>query len=204
MGQWVLISEKAYKAIGERDARLQVRGKVKHGTAVPLFGTVAALDMLWDLFVFEVGREPIDDDPVFAGSDGKAIKSFKRSFTELLKAAGLEKDYRGVARTTYSLRHYYISAMIAQNVSVHHIARNTRTSLEMIDKHYAQVSTEEIKDYLRPGQADFGKKLEQFPEGVQEEIDLLERRISELKAGRDRGSTLAKLGKIYKGDKPTP
>ena len=111
--------------------------------------------MLWEVFEAEVGREPNDDDPVFADADGNRIGSFKKSFNELLKAAGLESDYRGVRRTAYSLRHYYISWMIAKGVSVHDIARNTRTSMEMIDKHYAQVSTEQIKDNLRPGQTEW-------------------------------------------------
>jgi hypothetical protein len=41
--------------------------------------------------------------------------------------------------------------MLANNVSVHHVAPSTRTSLAMIDKHYAQMNTEQIKDFLRPG-----------------------------------------------------
>ncbi|HEX8049686.1 tyrosine-type recombinase/integrase [Rhizobium sp.] len=143
------------KPIAEQDVRLQVQGKGKHGTAVPLLDVIPALHMLWQMFETEVGREPNGDDPVFADTEGKAIASFKRSFNELLKAADLEYDYRGVRRTSYSLRHYYISSMIIKGVSVHDIARNTRTSIEMIDKHYAQVSTEYIKDKLRPGQTEW-------------------------------------------------
>ncbi|MFT4161795.1 tyrosine-type recombinase/integrase [Shinella sp.] len=172
----------------QRDARLEVRGKNKHGSAVPLYGAVSALRTLWDLFIHEVGREPNDDDPVFADSNGKAILSFKRGLNALLKAAGLETDFRGKRRTAYSFRHFYISQMLADNVSIHHVARNTRTSIAMIDKHYAQVNTEQIKDYLRPGQEDFAKEPVLLDVDAFDEIRRLEKRIEELKRGNSDGS----------------
>lgn len=145
-------SECKNKPIGEQDVRLQVRGKGKHGTSIPLLDVIPALSMLWDMFEKEVGREPEDDDPVFTDAEGKQILSFKRSFNELLKAVGLEYDYRGVRRTPYSLRHYYISTMLIKGASIYDVALNTRTSLQMIEQHYAHVATEHIKDRLRPGQ----------------------------------------------------
>jgi integrase len=173
----------------KQDARLQVRGKSKHGDAVPLYGAISALGMLWDLFVSDIGREPNDDDPVFADRYCQPITSFKRGFSALLQAARLERDYRGVRRTAYSLRHFYISQMLAQNVSVHHIARNTRTSLAMIDKHYAQVNTEQIKDFLRPGQEDFAVEPALLENDIHHEIQLLEKRIEELKRGQYESAT---------------
>jgi integrase len=139
-----------HKTIGDRDVRLQVQGKGKHGTLVPLEGIISWLDALWDLFENEVGREPKDDDPVFADAEGKRIQSFKKGFSELLKTCSLERDYRGVSRTSYSLRHYYISEMIASGADIYDVARNTRTSIAMIDKHYGQVDVERLKDKLRP------------------------------------------------------
>ncbi len=143
------------KPIGQRDVRLQVRGKGKHGTSVPLLDVIPALSMLWDMFETEIGREPEDCDPVFADAEGKQILSFKRGFNELLKATGLEYDYRGVRRTPYSLRHYYISTMLIKGASIYDVALNTRTSLQMIEQHYAHVATEHIKDRLRPGQTEW-------------------------------------------------
>ncbi|WP_368516645.1 tyrosine-type recombinase/integrase [Rhizobium sp.] len=134
----------------QQDVQLQVRGKSKHGDCIPLLGILPALHLLWNSFVTEVGRDPKDTDPVFADTKGKAIGSFKTALNELFRAAGLERDHRGVKRTAYSFRHHYISAMIANGVSVHDVARNTRTSIVMIDKHYAQVSVEQIKENLRP------------------------------------------------------
>ncbi len=141
--------------IGKRDVRLQVRGKGKHGTSIPLLDVIPALSMLWEMFEKEVGRKPEDSDPVFADAEGKQILSFKRGFNELLKAAGLEYDYRGVRRTPYSLRHYYISKMLIKGASIYDVALNTRTSLQMIEQHYAHVATEHIKDRLRPGNAEW-------------------------------------------------
>lgn len=136
--------------IKDQDIRFQVQGKSKYGDVVPDLTVIGAVHMLWERFVAEVGREPLDDDPLFSDHTGKRIQSFKKGFAELLKLSGLETDFRGVARTTYSLRHYYISEKIAKGVAVHDVARNTRTSIAMIDKHYGQVSTERIKDQLRP------------------------------------------------------
>jgi integrase len=138
------------KPIGQREVRLQLRGKGKHGIAVPLPSVMPALDQLWDMFKTDVEREPNDDDPVFADGEGKLITSFKKSFNELLKAAGLEYDHRRVRRTPYSLRHYYISKMLIHGTPVYDVAVNTRTSVAMIEKHYAHVAAEAIKHRLQP------------------------------------------------------
>ncbi|RVP15205.1 site-specific integrase [Sinorhizobium meliloti] len=183
----------------KQDARLQVHGKSKHGDAVPLHGAIQALHMLWNIFVSEVGREPTDDEPVFADAQGKAILSFKRGFGALLKAADLEYDHRGVKRTSYSLRHFYISQMLANNVSIHHVARNTRTSIAMIDKHYAQVNTEQIKDFLRPGEEDLMNEPKLLDDETYDEIALLEKRLAELKAGETSERTAKKLLQKYGG-----
>ncbi|KQO79016.1 tyrosine-type recombinase/integrase [Rhizobium sp. Leaf262] len=136
--------------LADQDVRFQVQGKGKHGAVVPQLSVIPWLHTLWDAFERELGRGPDDNDPVFADQNGQRIQSFKKGFSELLKVCNLQKDFRGVARTTYSLRHYYISEMIARGVDVYDIARNTRTSIAMIDKHYGQVSTERRKDQLRP------------------------------------------------------
>ncbi|MDY8110770.1 site-specific integrase [Fulvimarina sp. 2208YS6-2-32] len=138
------------KPIGERDIRVRVRGKGKSGTLVPQLAALTWFDMLWDVFEKGTGREPIDEDPVFANIDGSRIQSFKKSFSELLRVCDLQTDHRGVRRTSYSLRHFHLSQQLAHGVPIHDLARNTRTSITMIDKHYAQVQVERMKDSLRP------------------------------------------------------
>lgn len=66
-------------------------------------------DRLWDFWVAHVGTEPKDTDPVFATREGKRLGSTKKALAELLKACDLLVDYRGVRRTSYSFRHFYIS-----------------------------------------------------------------------------------------------
>ena len=138
------------KPVDQRDIRLQVRGKGKSGKAIPQKAAILWFDTLWMLFERSLGREPLDTDPVFANEQGKRISSVANGFTELLKAAGLERDHRGIKRTPYSLRHFYISEQLANGAEVMDVARNCRTSLVMIDKHYGQVRLERVVDRLRP------------------------------------------------------
>lgn len=196
-GDISLFRETRHLPLYQQDARLAVHGKGKHGSTVPLYGALSALGMLWDLFVHDMGREPEDHDPVFVDEKGNRILSFKKSLNALLIAAGLETDNRGIRRTSYSFRHFYISQMLANNVSVHHVARNTRTSLAMIDKHYAQVNTEQIKDFLRPGQEEFANEPVLLDDDAYSELKLLEKRIEELKRGGRSAATESELASLY-------
>lgn len=87
--------------------------------------------------------------PEAADAKGDGL-SFANGVGQLSKAADLEYDHRGVRRTPYSLRHFYVSQQLAHGVPIHDLARNTRTSIQMMDKHYAQVQVERMKDSLRP------------------------------------------------------
>lgn len=136
--------------IGERDIRVRVRGKGTSGTLIPQLAAISWFDMLWEMFEKGTGREPGDADPIFADARGNRIQSFKKGFNELLRLCDLEHDHRGVRRSSYSLRHFHMSQQLAHGVPIHDLARNTRTSIVMIDKHYAQVQVERMKDSLRP------------------------------------------------------
>lgn len=138
------------KPVDERDIRLQVRGKGRSGKAIPQKAAIPWFDTLWMLFQRSMDREPLDTDPVFASEQGKRVSSVANGFTELLKASGLERDHRGIKRTPYSLRHFYISEQLANGAEVMDVARNCRTSLVMIDKHYGQVRLERVVDRLHP------------------------------------------------------
>jgi integrase len=43
----------------------------------------------------------------------------------------------GRRRTAYSLRHSYICFRLMEGADIYQIAKNCRTSVEMIEKHYA-------------------------------------------------------------------
>ena len=55
----------------------------------------------------------------------------------LLKKTKLKYDRDSKARTSYSLRHTYICMRLLEGADIYQIAKNCRTSVEMIEKHYA-------------------------------------------------------------------
>lgn len=55
----------------------------------------------------------------------------------LLDEIGLKKDREGNPRTSYSLRHTYICFRLIEGADIYQIAKNCRTSVEMIEKYYA-------------------------------------------------------------------
>lgn len=138
------------KALKDRDIRLRVRGKAKSREFVPQEAALLWFDTLWNFWVTRQGKDPSDTDPVLATREGKRLGSTKKGLTELLTKCDLLFDYRGVRRTFYSFRHFYISQQLAHGVDVFALARNTGTSSEMIDKFYGQVTNARMKKQLRP------------------------------------------------------
>ena len=55
----------------------------------------------------------------------------------VLAELDLKKDREGNPRTTYSFRHTYISMRLSEGADIYQDAKNCRTSVEMIEKHYA-------------------------------------------------------------------
>jgi integrase len=58
-------------------------------------------------------------------------------FNTILDELDLKKDREGNARTAYSLRHTYICMRLMEGADIYQIAKNCRTSVEMIEKYYA-------------------------------------------------------------------
>lgn len=61
----------------------------------------------------------------------------RQSLLRVLKRLGLRKDREGNLRTAYSLRHSYITFRLMEGADIYAIAKNCRTSVEMIEKFYA-------------------------------------------------------------------
>jgi integrase len=57
-------------------------------------------------------------------------------FNAILVEEKLRKDRDGRPRTGYSLRHTYISLRLLEGADIYQIAKNCRTSVEMIEKYY--------------------------------------------------------------------
>lgn len=58
-------------------------------------------------------------------------------FNTILVELDLKRDREGNPRTTYSLRHTYICMRLMEGADIYQIAKNCRTSVEMIEKYYA-------------------------------------------------------------------
>ena len=80
--------------------------------------------------VAEAVKFPQPMDHVFPGNHIKL-------FNGVLNRIGLKKDRDGNRRTAYSLRHTYICMRLMEGADIYQIAKNCRTSVEMIEKFYA-------------------------------------------------------------------
>jgi integrase len=58
-------------------------------------------------------------------------------FKTILEEQNLRFDRDGRPRTAYSLRHTYICLRLMEGADIYQIAKNCRTSVEMIEKYYA-------------------------------------------------------------------
>src|SRR5947209_18542198 len=58
-------------------------------------------------------------------------------FNGVLSRANLKFDRDGNRRTAYSLRHTYICMRLMEGADIYQIAKNCRTSVEMIETFYA-------------------------------------------------------------------
>lgn len=69
-------------------------------------------------------------DPVFPGNH-------VRLFNGVLARARLKRDRDEKPRTAHSLRHTYICMRLMEGADIYQMAKNCRTSVEMIEKFYA-------------------------------------------------------------------
>jgi integrase len=64
-------------------------------------------------------------------------KDHHELFNTILDEEDLKFDREGSRRTAYSLRHTYICLRLSEGADIYQIAKNCRTSVEMIQKYYA-------------------------------------------------------------------
>ena len=122
-------------ATGEKILVIEVRGKRGVGYCKSTAGAVRPYERLLARAKPQKdanGNEqyPQLSDQVFPGSH---IKMFQN----LLEREGLKFDRERKVRTSYSLRHTYICMRLLEGADIYQVAKNCRTSVEMIEKHYA-------------------------------------------------------------------
>ena len=139
------------EATGERILEIEVRGKRGIGycksmpSAVRPYGRLRARQLPGlpqgkrarrrrgetdSIPVLEEVKYPQPTDHVFPGNHVKL-------FNGVLRRAKLKADRDGNRRTAYSLRHTYICMRLMEGADIYQIAKNCRTSVEMIEKFYA-------------------------------------------------------------------
>lgn len=108
----------------ERILLIEVRGKRGVGYCKSTVGAVFP-------FVRLVKRNsPNPTDLIFP-------QNHKKQFNRVLTDCDLKFDREGNRRSAYSLRHTYICLRLLEGADIYQIAKNCRTSVEMIEKHYA-------------------------------------------------------------------
>jgi len=109
---------------GETILEIEVRGKRGIGYAKSTSGAVRPFERLIER------NNPAATDLVFPQNQ-------KKLFNEILEEENLKTDRDGNKRTAYSLRHTYICMRLMEGADIYQIAKNCRTSVEMIEKYYA-------------------------------------------------------------------
>jgi integrase len=109
---------------GETILEIEVRGKRGVGFCKSMPGAVLPFQRL------KKRRNPEPTDKLFC--------AYHRAlFNKILGELGMKFDRDGRARTAYSLRHTYICMRLMEGADIYQIAKNCRTSVEMIETFYA-------------------------------------------------------------------
>ena len=111
-------------ATGETILEIEVRGKRGVGYCKSTTGAVRPFERMKER------NQPEATDRLFP-------TDHKKQFNRILEEQKLKFDRQGNRRTLYSLRHSYISFRLLEGADIYQIAKNCRTSVEMIEKHYA-------------------------------------------------------------------
>ncbi len=111
-------------ATGEVILEIEVRGKRGIGYCKSMPNAVRPYQRIVQR------NDPLPMDKVFP-------TNHVRMFNTVLEQEGLKLTRDGKRRTSYSLRHTYISLRLMEGADIYQVAKNCRTSVEMIEKHYA-------------------------------------------------------------------
>lgn len=111
-------------ATGEVILEIEVRGKRGVGFCKSTTGAVRPYRRL------RKRNNPQPTDRLFPGNH-------RELFNAILDELKLKTDRDGNRRTAYSLRHTYICLRLMEGADIYQIAKNCRTSVEMIEKYYA-------------------------------------------------------------------
>ncbi|MBI3677364.1 MAG: site-specific integrase [Proteobacteria bacterium] len=125
------------EATAETILEIQVRGKRGVGYCKSMPNAVLPFTRLRD----RERRMPTTQDAKHMAVPGPTSLVFPKRhhelFNDILEKQDLKTDREGQCRTAYSLRHTYICFRLMEGADIYQIAKNCRTSVEMIEKYYA-------------------------------------------------------------------
>jgi integrase len=139
----------ADQASGQTILEIEVRGKRGVGYCKSTSGAVRPFERLKTRLrpprAFEAGN---GNEPATAAAESEPWRLPKPTdlifpkwprelFKAILEEENLKFDRDGRPRTAYSLRHTYICPRLMEGADIYQIAKNCRTSVEMIEKYYA-------------------------------------------------------------------
>lgn len=137
-------------ATGETILEIEVRGKRGVGYCKSMSGAVRPFERLKARkrppHAAGNGRKSVNPDGPSGDPDAWTLPQptdlvFPKFHRELLKTIldeeNLRSDRDGRPRTAYSLRHTYVCLRLMEGADIYQIAKNCRTSVEMIEKYYA-------------------------------------------------------------------
>jgi integrase len=110
---------------GETILDIEVRGKTGVGRCKSMPGAVRPFERI------KARNKLKPTDRLFP-------KTHRQLLSTILDELKLRRDRDGNRRTFYSLRHSYVCFRLMEGGNIHQIANNCRTSVEMIEKHYAR------------------------------------------------------------------
>lgn len=126
---------------GERILEIEVHGKRGVGYCKSMPGAVLPFERLRDrLRAKTMAQEDgttTEEQAIPEPNDLLFPNEFKKMFNNLMEENDLKFDRHGKPRTAYSLRHSYICFRLLEGADIYQVAKNCRTSVEMIEKHYA-------------------------------------------------------------------
>ena len=113
-----------------RILEIEVRGKRGVGYCKSMPGAVTPFERLKKRNAPKLPATLSPDTLVFGNVQ-------RELFNTVLDELGLKIDRDGQHRTAYSLRHTYICMRLMEGADIYQVAKNCRTSVEMIEKFYA-------------------------------------------------------------------